>query len=993
MVRQDDIYTVIELDPLSRVILNSLNAHVAIIDTEGLVVAFNKKWKAFSDELQESWSHPYLDENILTCLQAPLASGSDSALRLLLGLKEVLNGESESFTAKINLSQENQQHWFSVTINTTGLDSGAVLVYEDISNQTISRQYLRETREKLAKYFQNNLYGILVADDNEVIIEANDEACKLLEISLHDITYSNISSYLDVEVDAGEIQKKINREGNYIGEHVLKTANGTEVPIELSVILFRNETGKPVTSWVFKDITNKKITEQALKESEQQYKLQFNNTLEGTIIGRPNGRILAVNPAACDLLGYTEEELVNKERDIIFDVKHPENCEALKQRRKNGEFTGEVFFTHKEGYTIPVEVSSVIFEAEDGTEKTIVSIKDISERKAIEQQLMQEKEFTESAISSLPSSFFVFKSTGELIRWNTMLENDFGYNADELENLNILELVHPEDRESIKFFLNRGFTGERVNLETRCVSKEGRVLHYLISGTSFFQNGEHFIVGSGLNQNDFKEIENERNRNAQLLTQLFDNSPIGIVLIDAKGKVKELNESFEQLFGYTNDELVGVELDETIVPSSMSMQAKTLSELSFTGDAFQTETIRRTKEGKEIPVLVGGVPVELDGEVIAIFGMYVDISERKRLENQIVELLETEKKARLHMQDMFEEAPSAIATLEGKNHTYTFANDRYKELVGRDELIGNSIAEVIPEFSDQGFLELLDICYREGKPFHFTEKKIYFNNEETGEKTVHYLNFVVKPLHDELQNIYGVIIEAIDVSEQVEARKIIEESLAEKETLLNEVHHRVKNNLAIVSGLLELEMFGSTDEKVSQHLQSSQSRISTIAKVHELLYQNASLSHVNFKKFIESVMIDQSKLPGYKAHEIISEIKIDDVVLNVNQAVPAGMLLNELLSCIEDELEGDITKHENRLSLVMKDLGSCIQINITDHFGGNLFRSFADTNLMEKQLRMELIHVLLKQIDGELTIDDKEKPTLTVSFAKREIKGPHSGLN
>lgn len=105
-------------------------------------------------------------------------------------------------------------------------------------------------------------------------------------------------------------------------------------------------------------------------------------------------------------------------------------------------------------------------------------------------------------------------------------------------------------------------------------------------------------------------------------------------------------------------EIEGKYLDESIVPQSKDNEAHALSAQSFTGDSFQTESIRIDKDGKEVPVLIGGVPVEVDGEIISIFGMYVDISERKKLEDQVFELLEAEKKARIHLQDMFEEALS-----------------------------------------------------------------------------------------------------------------------------------------------------------------------------------------------------------------------------------------------------------------------------------------------------------------------------------------------
>lgn len=985
-MKRDEIYTTIELDSISSAILNALDTHVAILNTQGDIIAFNTEWKIFREDIQESWSHPSLGDNILNSLQAPLSEGNDFALRLLLGIKDILSGETNSFETKYSFSEGDHRQWFKVSVKSLGYEEGAILFYEDISPQIQSSKYLKETQLKFESHFHNSLYGILITDENHVVIEANKVACDILETDFTALTFSKLSYYLDINMDINQIQKKINREGNYLGERQITTSDGEKLPVELNVSLFRNEDGKQIASWAFKDISDKKNAQEALKATEQQYKLQFNNTLEGTIIGRPNGQILLVNPAACDILGYTAEELEGQQRNLVFDAEHPLNKIALSKRRENGSFSGEVVFKHKQGHNIPVEVSSVIFKGEDGTEKTIISLKDISARKSIEQQLLEEKEFTESAISSLPTAFFVFSTKGEMIRWNNVLEKDLGYSAREIARMNALQLVHPEDRYLLETILSGELVGNRVSTEARCISKSGEAVHYMISGTSFNQNGETYIVGGGLNRNDIKEIEHEKNRNTELLNQLFFNSPIGIALVNADGTVKNINDSFEKIFGYSLEEIEGQNLNTTIVPENMDEQGEAFSHLSFIGDSFQTETTRLRKNGEEIPVLIGGVPVEIDGEVIAIYGMYVDISERKQLENRIVDLLETEKKARLHMEDMFEEAPSAIAMLEGSDHTYTFVNETYKTLVGKSELTGRTVKEIIPELAGQGLIQLLDDCYNEGKPFFFYEKEVYFH--KNNDKSIHYLNFVYKPIRDEEGDVYGIFVQAIDVTEQVQARIIIEKSLAEKNTLLGEVHHRVKNNLAIISGLLELELMGSENKDVIKHLTSTQSRITSIAKIHELLYKSESLSHVNFKNYMESMLINQDT----EASRIFDAFELENVTLNVNQAIPAGMLLNEIISCL---CEINTRIHGGgpcKFTFTMNQRQNCVTIQLKEG-ERDLLKYFGANDESEDKLRYELIEVLLRQIEGQMKIQNDGENVLSISFAKREVKGPHSAIN
>lgn len=987
--RDDNIQTVVELDEVSSAILSALTAQVAILNGKGEVIAFNDQWKKAGQALENNWSHPYLEESILKSLQTPLTEGNDFALRLLLGIKEVLNNDRVSFDTKIMNHTSKHENWYRVAVKSLGDNQGAVLIYEDISEQVRKTNYLRETREKFEKHFNNTLYGILISDENHVVIDANNVACNIIGLPRNEVIYADIRDFLgsEIELDVSKIQKMINHSGSHVGETKIKTSSQTHLPVELNVSLLRNTGGKHITSWAFKDISAQKEAEKALKFSEQQYKLQFNNTLVGTIIGKPTGEIMAVNPAACNMLGYTQEELIGKHRDIIFDSHAPDNAKALQERRKTGLFSGELKFIHKNGHNIPVELSSVIYDGENGEERTIVSIKDISSRKVIQKQLLQEKDFTELAISSMPTAFFVFSIEGEMIRWNSILEQELGYSADELARTNVMDLVHPEDQHYLRDILEGELKGEKVSIEARCLTKQGKTLHYLIRGTSFQQNGKYYIVGGGLNRNDFKEAEVERRRNSELLNQLFFNSPIGIVLVDAEGNVRNANRSFEHIFGYKNHEITGKSINELIVPDHMGNEGEKFSKKSLTGDTFQTETIRIKKDGSEVPVLVGGVPVQFEGEVIAIYGMYVDISERKKLENRIVELLESEQTARLHLEDMFDEAPSAIALMEGPEHTYTYANETYRELVEKKSLVGKPNNEILPELSDQGFSEILDSCYASGKSYHFNEQKIYFNNSRTGHTVTRYLNFVFKPLHNDQNEIYGVLLEAIDVTEQVQARNTIERSLEEKSILLGEVHHRVKNNLAIISGLLELELLSNTDEEAKKLLGSTQSRITSIAKIHELLYQNESLSHVNFKDYIHKVFDLRSKHSG----QIFEGFDLQDVILNVNQAIPAGILINELMSCINDINLNYYDGSSGGLQLFLEENDNIIRIEVLET-GKNIFKHYHIDNGSKHALRGELIDVLLRQIHGNMTISEDEGH-LIISFTKREVKGPHSALN
>lgn len=124
------------------------------------------------------------------------------------------------------------------------------------------------------------------------------------------------------------------------------------------------------------------------------------------------------------------------------------------------------------------------------------------------------------------------------------------------------------------------------------------------------------------------------------------------------------------------------------------------------------------------------------------------------------------------------------------------------------------------------------------------------------------------------------------------SKKKTEQALKEKQVLLSELHHRVKNNLAIIYGLIELQL-NELDEKASVPLQEAQYRIYTLADIEELMYQNEDMSNIPFHIFLQNLTSTVENINNYK---LSVDTYYEEVFLNVNQAVPLGLLLNELFS-------------------------------------------------------------------------------------------------
>ena len=227
----------------------------------------------------------------------------------------------------------------------------------------------------------------------------------------------------------------------------------------------------------------------------------------------------------------------------------------------------------------------------------------------------------------------------------------------------------------------------------------------------------------------------------------------------------------------------------------------------------------------------------------------------------------------------------------------------------------------------------------------------------------------------------------IDISDLKEYENRLENSLEEKEVLLSEIHHRVKNNLAIISGLLELEGFNTSDQQTKNILQNSQMRIHSMAQVHEMLYNSEDFSKLSFQSFVAKI-IESIKGVYQKQKDINFDLDIEDVQLNVNQAIPCGLIINEIVT--------NAYKHafENTdggtIQVTIQKAGDTVELTVKDN-GSGLPDDFSLSK--SSTLGFTLIDTLTNQLKGDISINSSGGTEVVLTFTKENIKGTGSTLN
>jgi PAS domain S-box-containing protein len=224
-----------------------------------------------------------------------------------------------------------------------------------------------------------------------------------------------------------------------------------------------------------------------------------------------------------------------------------------------------------------------------------------------------------------------------------------------------------------------------------------------------------------------------------------------------------------------------------------------------------------------------------------------------------------------------------------------------------------------------------------------------------------------------------------DLTDRVEFENKLKKSIQEKEVLLQEVHHRVKNNLAVVSGLLQLQLFGSENTELKNILVNSVSRISSIALVHEHLYGNDSLTQIDFKDYIQELSQEIIKtLNNNKNIQIF--IDSENIMLNINQAVPCALILNEMITNSFKHAFVGMDKGEIRISL-KKQLDR-IYVAIQDNGIG------VCNDLLEKSgsLGITIINTLKEQLEANLKIENRNGTSIAFDFNCSNMNGSSANI-
>lgn len=361
------------------------------------------------------------------------------------------------------------------------------------------------------------------------------------------------------------------------------------------------------------------------------------------------GNVILVNDAVEKITGYSKKEILGKNwfEILVPREKYPQVWKLFEDFKKRNEVV-EVFenpIITKDGKERYISWRNSVLKKDVEVLGTLSFGVDITENINILAQLIDSQKSFQVLIQNLPGVFYKCKMDKDFTM-EFISERCFeltGYAADEFiaNKTSYGNLILEEDRQKVDEEIEESIKSNKpFQLNYRIKTKEGEIKWVWEQGIVFEEKEDQiFLEGYLIDVTDKVKIEQDLAIQREFFRQLFENSPIGIVILDKNDKIIDINNAFENLFYFKKEEAVGLSLNQLIVPPDRKKEGLDLSNKVLKDEVVMTETQRMRKDGSLVDVLVIGYPIILKGERVGIFGLYKDITEQKLM----YELLKQEK--------------------------------------------------------------------------------------------------------------------------------------------------------------------------------------------------------------------------------------------------------------------------------------------------------------------------------------------------------------
>ena len=616
---------------------------------------------------------------------------------------------------------------------------------------------------------------------------------------------------------------------------------------------------------------------------------------------------------------------------------------------------------------------------------------DITVGKLAEQRLAESETRFRELANAMPQIVWTAAADGTFDfyndRWHQLMGSPQSGTGGSLEDRRAL--LHPEDYERWRHAWASAIeTGTPYEGEFRLWDSTREEFRWHLSRAVPVKDEKGAVArwfGTATDIHEHKRAANLLVERDRQLALIFDHGGIGSFSWGSNGELVSADPAMWKLYGAQEDPggAPASWFRERQHPEDREMIDREIQKMLETGRPMDVE-FRVVWPDGSVHWLAGWAAVRTDmhGIPVAVSGVNADITARKEAE---MELREREE----HFRTLCNAIPQ-IVWMAGADGRFDFYNDRWYEFAGstREDGADESWKPILYPDDVENWAEGWQDSVRSGRQY---ERELRFWDRKRGEYRWYLCRAL--PLHGHDGKVARWLGTCGDIHEQKTAQERLEmevlrqteelrRSLEEKETLLKEVHHRVKNNLQIISSLLRMQSDALKDQGAAAALKDSQRRVLSMALIHEKLYGSRQMEAIDFSEYVRILVNELCYSYARRSVLVTSRLEISQVFLNIDQAIPCGLILNELVTnalkyAYPDGGGGELTvelRHTaaDRVLLTVSDNGVGLPANF----------SWRDS----KSLGLPIVEVLVSQLGGTLTVGRDGGASFAVEFPKETTK-------
>lgn len=848
--------------------------------------------------------------------------------------------------------------------------------FTDITERIRDKELLEASEKRYRELYENSPFGYHSLDTAGRFIEVNPVLCSLLDYKHDELIgkwFGNFLTPKSLETFRANFSKFKEKGKIHAVPFNIVAKDGHIIPIELDGSISYDKEGHfKQTHCVIQDVTTSRQ-----KETESQKNLYYLTKTQE--IGKIGTWELDIQP---NNLIWTDEiyKIFSVPLGTKIDNKFSLNCvhpddrdyvyEKWNSTLNNEPYEIEYRIIANDKIKWVREKAEIDIDTEGNPTAVIGFAQDITERKQAEATLVESRERVNLALKGAESGMWDYNiSQGTLIFDERSVELLGSYPKNDKE-LDLL--IHPDDIKSYdevwdalekdrEYFYTFEYRLRDQSGQYRWLMDRGKIVEW--------DSNKKPIRATGTIQDitKRKETEAELLESEKRFRDIAESMADWIWEVDIEGRFTFCSERVESILGYSPNEIIGKTAFDLMCPEEKEPVGAVFGECVLAKKPIKDlENWNLTKDGRRVCLLTSGIPIlDEDGNCTGYRGVNSDITENKQKE---VALRESEEHFRL----LAENARDMIYRMSLTDGKYEYVSPASIDIFGYspDEFYNSPflIKKIFhPDWIDY-FEKQLKLSL-EGIVAETYEYQIIHKSGET--RWINQRNFLICDKNGKPIAIEGVVT---DVSESKKAEEEIKHQLSEKEIILKETHHRIKNNFATIVSLLNLQCNSVTNPEIQSALQDAIGRVNSMQVLYEKLLLTDDYRETSIKQYLMNLIDEIMQIfPGNA--EIKIESQIDDFQLDPKRMVPIGIIINELLTnTMKYAFSG---KTSGSIEVTLKEDNGDVTLSIQDNGNGLPDGFDIDT---QKGFGLMLVKMLCQQLGGSFNIENQNGTRCTLKF-------------